>query len=208
MRVPFLQGDVLVQCLDFLPDASILELAVASPNFKCTLIESQRTGGGGPWRHPIGTWQPAGLWRALTWQRLKMELRTAPAVLLSCRVCFHDPEMVLKFLEAAKAFASETVDGSVVFHVTSFDPTEAARLSWKEEGYFHWCAALHSVVVLHHGLQMECTLEAHNAEGVPRLHLGLKTENDTTDDERLQELGLCLCCRLFQFPYVKLKKNG
>lgn len=101
-----------------------------------------------------------------------------------------------------------TVDGSVVFHVTSFDPTEAARFSWKHEGHFHWRAALHSVVVHHHGLQMECILEAHNAEDVPRLQLGLFKTQNHTDDERLQELGLCLCCRLMQFPRVKLKKTA
>ena len=201
-----LPKDVWVQCLDYLSDDSILELAVASPNFKCTLIESRRTGGGGPWRHPPGTWQPAGLWRVLNFSCLSVEMKSLPAVILHCDIEFKDPTEVSKFFHAAKTIASDTVDGRVMFSKFSFDPRESADLfSGFDDGAGNWCGATPNVPIVFKGVEMECCLEAQCfdfelGQDLPSLHLGCAC----WDDHPVLE-GLGLCCRPLISPEVRLK---
>ena len=206
-----LPKEVSVQVLDFLPDTSVLELAVASPSFNNTLPQG-RMSGGGPWHYPEGTWQPAGLWRLLSLGCLRAELRRIPTVTLCCKIYFKDTSEVLEFLQGAKALAKDTVDGRVLFSIYSFNPRFTARF-FSGGNMGDACEAWPYSRFFFNGIELTCHLEVRCfedfeqdpifgtvLEDVPSLYLD--TAGWDLGHPCLQGLGLC--GRPLASPTVKL----
>ncbi|CAE7421360.1 aglC [Symbiodinium natans] len=191
-------SEVIVHLLDVSSDSSALQLAAASHGLRKAVERCRGVACEGPWRHAAGAWEVAGLWRFLGLG----DLHRIPAVTLYCDMEFQHVGEVVKFLKAAKALASDTVDGRVTFSKFSFDPREMAELFDGEEDDFMTTSDQTADVVFN-GCNMTCSVDAHSEGGPwPTLNLWVHEKDDEVVPQNvlmcssllLPELRLCASC--------------
>eukprot|EP00931_Biecheleriopsis_adriatica_P106807 TRINITY_DN81187_c0_g1_i1.p1 TRINITY_DN81187_c0_g1~~TRINITY_DN81187_c0_g1_i1.p1 ORF type:complete len:263 (-),score=34.20 TRINITY_DN81187_c0_g1_i1:93-845(-) len=167
--------EMLLQVLYYLPDESVLSLAVTSGTMQREVSsQSCVARPGGPWRHPRGLWQPAGLWQHLGLKALASCLRNMPTVILCCEHSLRDAEEVSAFLDAAKGLAAETEDGTVFFNSCTFTAPDVSRLfsGADQEPDNAWCCAQPSADIALGDVTLKCSVEALCFEvGMPALTL-------------------------------------